>query len=133
ELEQELLIAEEQRRREAKHNSREKKIVLEKQYKEEMKLKEEYDQIKKTRLDRKQKELLIVKEKEEKEEMFCNYESLITQKVKQIKEKEASKGKTAIEILFQDDQPIEFLKIIIEETASIEDKIVEDIVEQEVL
>ncbi|CAG8678502.1 2261_t:CDS:2, partial [Scutellospora calospora] len=136
---------EEQKRREAEHNSREKRIVLEKQYKEKIKLKEEYDQIEKTKLVRKQKELLIVKEKEEEEEMFCNYESLITQEVKRIKEKKANKEKTAIEILFQDDQSIEFPKITIEKTAKakltpeaemkvyipqVEDKIVEDIVEQ---
>ncbi|CAG8447790.1 9780_t:CDS:2, partial [Scutellospora calospora] len=38
--------------------------------------------------------------------------------VKRIKEKEANKGKTAIEILFQNNQPIEFPKITIEETTS---------------
>ncbi|CAG8637423.1 5567_t:CDS:2, partial [Scutellospora calospora] len=89
---------EEQKRREAEHNSKEKRTVLEKQYKEEMKLKEKYNQIEKTRLDHKQKELLI--------------------EVKRIKEKKTNKGKTAIEILFQNNQPIEFPKITIEEIAS---------------
>src|SRR5437868_5929790 len=108
ELEQELRIAEEQRIREAENNHSKANLLVEEFSKKE---KEQYELSSRkanTISDLKQNELESYRRGEEVEKKASSLESLISYEVERIKKREVNRSKTAIGILFGNDQPIKF-------------------------